>query len=168
MAMPRDWRRDFTTLFLLPLAWDPHFLPTVGETAMIWHCSPRAATSEICLGRLCPVASRFPFFSITAPTIDGLRHVVVPGRLCPQFLQLASANTARGVETCGILCGKLVKKKTLSWAETISSPLASCESQRRYPGSVTLCADPSAKGTMDSTVSLWIWWPCIWLIFKVP
>jgi hypothetical protein len=52
----------------------------------------------------------FPF-SITVPTIDGLRHVVVPGRLCPQFLQLASANTTRGVETCGILCGKLVKKK---------------------------------------------------------
>lgn len=50
-------------------------------------------------------------FSITAPTIDGLRHVVVPGKLCPRFLQLASANTARGVETCGILCGKLVKDK---------------------------------------------------------
>ncbi|XP_045683557.1 STAM-binding protein isoform X2 [Phyllostomus hastatus] len=45
--------------------------------------------------------------SESTPTIDGLRHVVVPGRLCPQFLQLASANTARGVETCGILCGKL-------------------------------------------------------------
>nr|XP_055168512.1 STAM-binding protein isoform X2 [Nyctereutes procyonoides] len=45
--------------------------------------------------------------SESTPTIDGLRHVVVPERLCPQFLQLASANTARGVETCGILCGKL-------------------------------------------------------------
>ncbi|XP_008531890.2 STAM-binding protein isoform X3 [Equus przewalskii] len=49
--------------------------------------------------------------SESTPTIDGLRHVVVPGRLCPQFLQLASANTARGVETCGILCGKLMRNE---------------------------------------------------------
>ena len=60
-------------------------------------------------GEALPAVSDFSPFSATAPTIDGLRHVVVPGRLCPQFLQLASANTARGVETCGILCGKLVK-----------------------------------------------------------
>uniref|UniRef100_A0AAA9S523 STAM-binding protein n=1 Tax=Bos taurus TaxID=9913 RepID=A0AAA9S523_BOVIN len=45
------------------------------------------------------------------PTIDGLRHVVVPGKLCPQFLQLAGANTTRGVETCGILCGKLMRNE---------------------------------------------------------
>ncbi|XP_054100791.1 STAM-binding protein isoform X7 [Callithrix jacchus] len=49
--------------------------------------------------------------SESIPTINGLRHVVVPGRLCPQFLQLASANTARGVETCGILCGKLMRNE---------------------------------------------------------
>uniref|UniRef100_A0A8C0X9T4 MPN domain-containing protein n=2 Tax=Castor canadensis TaxID=51338 RepID=A0A8C0X9T4_CASCN len=50
-------------------------------------------------------------YSESIPTIDGLRHVVVPGRLCPQFLQLASANTTRGVETCGILCGKLMRNE---------------------------------------------------------
>ncbi|XP_023616390.1 STAM-binding protein isoform X2 [Myotis yumanensis] len=49
--------------------------------------------------------------SSETPTIDGLRHMVVPGRLCPQFLQLAGANTARGVETCGILCGKLMRNE---------------------------------------------------------
>jgi len=49
--------------------------------------------------------------SESTPTIDGLRHVAVPERLCPQFLQLASANTARGVETCGILCGKLMRNE---------------------------------------------------------
>ncbi|XP_074141553.1 STAM-binding protein [Sminthopsis crassicaudata] len=43
--------------------------------------------------------------------IDGLRHVVVPQMLCPQFLQFADANTVRGVETCGILCGKLMKNE---------------------------------------------------------
>ncbi|XP_061448617.1 STAM-binding protein isoform X2 [Rhineura floridana] len=44
-------------------------------------------------------------------TIEGLRHVIVPRELCHKFLQLADANTARGVETCGILCGKLMKNE---------------------------------------------------------
>uniref|UniRef100_A0A6I8PJK8 STAM binding protein n=1 Tax=Ornithorhynchus anatinus TaxID=9258 RepID=A0A6I8PJK8_ORNAN len=52
-----------------------------------------------------------PSSSETSPLVDGLRQVVVPGTLCPQFLQLADANTARGVETCGILCGKLMRNE---------------------------------------------------------
>ncbi|KAF7468999.1 Hypothetical predicted protein [Marmota monax] len=40
------------------------------------------------------------------PTIGGLCHVVLPGRLCLQFLQLAGANTARRVQTWNSL-GKL-------------------------------------------------------------
>ncbi|XP_039180186.1 STAM-binding protein isoform X2 [Crotalus tigris] len=43
--------------------------------------------------------------------IDGLRHIIVPRELCHKFLQLADANTARGVETCGILCGKLMRNE---------------------------------------------------------
>ncbi|XP_059823620.1 STAM-binding protein-like isoform X1 [Hypanus sabinus] len=39
---------------------------------------------------------------------DKLRNVAIPNGLCQQFLQLAEANTAQGVETCGILCGKLL------------------------------------------------------------
>uniref|UniRef100_UPI00398E6452 STAM-binding protein-like A n=1 Tax=Pristiophorus japonicus TaxID=55135 RepID=UPI00398E6452 len=42
---------------------------------------------------------------------DRLRKVVVPKGLCQQFLQLAEANTARGVETCGILCGRLMQNE---------------------------------------------------------
>ncbi|MEE6527363.1 hypothetical protein FKM82_028695, partial [Ascaphus truei] len=38
---------------------------------------------------------------------DGLRHMSVPRDVCCKFLQLAESNTQRGVETCGILCGKL-------------------------------------------------------------
>ncbi|KAL7990452.1 hypothetical protein Chor_013882, partial [Crotalus horridus] len=38
---------------------------------------------------------------------EGLRNVVLPSDLCHRFLLLADANTARGIETCGILCGKL-------------------------------------------------------------
>lgn len=45
------------------------------------------------------------------PTIEGLRHIVVPRNLCSEFLQLASANTAKGIETCGVLCGKLMRNE---------------------------------------------------------
>ncbi|XP_038599298.1 AMSH-like protease [Tachyglossus aculeatus] len=39
--------------------------------------------------------------------IEGLRCVVLPRDLCHKFLMLADSNTVRGIETCGILCGKL-------------------------------------------------------------
>lgn len=45
------------------------------------------------------------------PTIEGLRHIVVPRNLCSEFLQLACANTAKGIETCGVLCGKLMRNE---------------------------------------------------------
>ncbi|XP_029460004.1 STAM-binding protein [Rhinatrema bivittatum] len=43
--------------------------------------------------------------------VDSLRHVIVPRDLCPKFLQLAEVNTSKGVETCGILCGKLMQNE---------------------------------------------------------
>ncbi|XP_032085054.1 STAM-binding protein [Thamnophis elegans] len=49
--------------------------------------------------------------SENSAVIDGLRHIVVSSHLCHKFLQLADANTARGVETCGILCGKLMRNE---------------------------------------------------------
>lgn len=42
---------------------------------------------------------------------DGLRHVSVPRDLCIKFLHLAEFNTSKGVETCGILCGKLMRNE---------------------------------------------------------
>ncbi|XP_066549774.1 AMSH-like protease isoform X2 [Amia ocellicauda] len=39
--------------------------------------------------------------------VEGLRSVVIPRDLSYKFLLLADSNTARGIETCGILCGKL-------------------------------------------------------------
>ncbi|NXX50739.1 STALP protease, partial [Tricholaema leucomelas] len=38
---------------------------------------------------------------------EALRGVILPRDLCHKFLLLAEANTIRGIETCGILCGKL-------------------------------------------------------------
>lgn len=47
---------------------------------------------------------------ISADTmVDALRQLAVPAELCRSFLRLAEANTSRAVETCGILCGKLVR-----------------------------------------------------------
>ncbi|NXA48670.1 STALP protease, partial [Nothocercus julius] len=38
---------------------------------------------------------------------EALRGVILPRDLCHKFLLLAETNTVRGIETCGILCGKL-------------------------------------------------------------
>ncbi|KAM4677138.1 LOW QUALITY PROTEIN: STAM-binding protein [Discoglossus pictus] len=43
--------------------------------------------------------------------VSGLRHVSIPRDVCCKFLQLAETNTQRGVETCGILCGKLMQNE---------------------------------------------------------
>nr|XP_033805349.1 STAM-binding protein isoform X2 [Geotrypetes seraphini]XP_033805354.1 STAM-binding protein isoform X2 [Geotrypetes seraphini] len=43
--------------------------------------------------------------------VDGLRHIIVPRDLCPKFLRLSEVNTSKGVETCGILCGKLMQNE---------------------------------------------------------
>ncbi|XP_051968659.1 AMSH-like protease [Xyrauchen texanus] len=39
--------------------------------------------------------------------VEGLRRVLIPRDLTYRFLLLADSNTARGIETCGVLCGKL-------------------------------------------------------------
>lgn len=44
-----------------------------------------------------------------AQRVEGLRRVVVPRDLTYRFLLLADSNTARGIETCGVLCGRLVR-----------------------------------------------------------
>ncbi|XP_056153457.1 AMSH-like protease [Lampris incognitus] len=45
--------------------------------------------------------------------IEGLRRVVIPRDLTYRFLLLADSNTARGIETCGVLCGKLTQNEFL-------------------------------------------------------
>lgn len=44
-----------------------------------------------------------------AQRVEGLRQVVIPRDLTYRFLLLANSNTARGIETCGVLCGRLVR-----------------------------------------------------------
>ncbi|CAN0436489.1 unnamed protein product [Lampetra fluviatilis] len=47
--------------------------------------------------------------SLVSPARDNERKVVVPSNLCEKFLAQVSENTARAVETCGILCGRMVQ-----------------------------------------------------------
>ncbi|XP_027132897.1 AMSH-like protease isoform X2 [Larimichthys crocea] len=43
--------------------------------------------------------------------VEGLRRVVIPRDLTYRFLLLADSNTARGIETCGVLCGRLTQNE---------------------------------------------------------
>lgn len=43
--------------------------------------------------------------------VEGLRRVVISRDLTYRFLLLADSNTARGIETCGVLCGKLTQNE---------------------------------------------------------
>ncbi|KAJ7987743.1 hypothetical protein DPEC_G00329660 [Dallia pectoralis] len=45
--------------------------------------------------------------------VEGLRRVVIPRDLTYKFLLLADGNTTRGIETCGVLCGKLTQNEFL-------------------------------------------------------
>lgn len=46
----------------------------------------------------------------TGERVEGLRRVLIPKGLTQSFLSLARSNTARGIETCGVLCGQLVSE----------------------------------------------------------
>ncbi|XP_036063203.1 STAM-binding protein-like [Onychomys torridus] len=48
---------------------------------------------------------------IPVPNSKGLRPVVLPQDLWDQFLHSAKNNTQKGIETCGVLCGILVKEE---------------------------------------------------------
>lgn len=45
---------------------------------------------------------------IVSNLVGGLRRIYLPQELVSRFLTVASENTARNLETCGILTGKLV------------------------------------------------------------
>uniref|UniRef100_A0A3B4GIX5 STAM binding protein like 1 n=1 Tax=Pundamilia nyererei TaxID=303518 RepID=A0A3B4GIX5_9CICH len=44
---------------------------------------------------------------VQSERVEGLRRVLIPKGLTQSFLSLARSNTARGIETCGVLCGQL-------------------------------------------------------------
>ncbi|XP_044273317.1 STAM-binding protein isoform X2 [Varanus komodoensis] len=78
--------------------------------------------------------------------IEGLRHVIVPRELCHKFLQLADANTARGVETCGILCGKLTHPTQTAFLSSVDLH-THCSYQMMMPESVAVVCSPKYQET---------------------
>lgn len=80
--------------------------PLTYFTSCLHHALFRNIT-RIQLFRSAFVHSSTWFFADTM--VDALRQLAVPAELCRSFLRLAEANTSRAVETCGILCGKLVR-----------------------------------------------------------
>ncbi|XP_050694007.1 STAM-binding protein-like isoform X3 [Eriocheir sinensis] len=51
--------------------------------------------------------------SLLGARSGGLREVRVPAQLMPNFMSLAHSNTARNVETCGVLAGHMAQSKLL-------------------------------------------------------
>ncbi|KAF7644388.1 hypothetical protein LDENG_00222790 [Lucifuga dentata] len=51
--------------------------------------------------------------AIHTQRVESLRQVVIPRDLTYRFLLLADSNTARGIETCGVLCGRLTQNEFL-------------------------------------------------------
>ncbi|KAM9380099.1 AMSH-like protease [Phaethornis superciliosus] len=70
----------------------------------------RSGTAD-CAGRSPPVnrvlKPAATLSAVQTQLAEALRGVILPRDLCHKFLLLAEANTVRGIETCGILCGKL-------------------------------------------------------------
>uniref|UniRef100_A0A8C0SVQ2 STAM binding protein like 1 n=1 Tax=Canis lupus familiaris TaxID=9615 RepID=A0A8C0SVQ2_CANLF len=73
---------------------------------------PAPSRAASCAGHSPPVTRALkPAATLSAVqnlVVEGLRRVVLPRDLCHKFLLLAESNTVRGIETCGILCGKLM------------------------------------------------------------
>ncbi|XP_075573999.1 AMSH-like protease isoform X2 [Pelecanus crispus] len=70
-----------------------------------------SSSTSGCAGHLPPVnrvlQPAATLSAVQTQLAEALRGVILPRDLCHKFLLLAEANTVRGIETCGILCGKL-------------------------------------------------------------
>ncbi|XP_030365933.1 STAM-binding protein isoform X1 [Strigops habroptila] len=78
--------------------------------------------------------------------ISVLRQVIVPRELCQKFLQLADANTIRGVETCGILCGKLTHPTQTAFLSSVDLH-THCSYQMMLPESIAIVCSPKYQET---------------------
>ncbi|KAM9215753.1 STAM-binding protein isoform 2-T2 [Leptosomus discolor] len=79
-------------------------------------------------------------------SMDVLRQVIVPRELCQKFLQLADANTIRGVETCGILCGKLTHPTQTAFLSSVDLH-THCSYQMMLPESIAIVCSPKYQET---------------------
>lgn len=167
--MVRGWKRDFITLFFLPFRMR-FSLPEVGgkgDVAVI--PTPRVANSE-CAGEVSAHGLRyFPFLHYSSYNWWAAPHGGAREAL-PAVSPTSQCQHCTGSRDMWNSLWKTGKNKCFAELKLFLPPLASCGSERRYTGSVTLCTNPFAQGTMDSSVM-----QChfqfsdrIWLIFRVP
>ncbi|XP_036385744.1 STAM-binding protein-like A [Megalops cyprinoides] len=101
--------REYGSPAAPPLSHDTPLLPGL-QGPPLPHSAPAAPSAPHAapptVDRSLKPAALSPGSSVAA---DGLRQLAVPSELCQRFLKLADGNTARAVETCGILCGKLTR-----------------------------------------------------------
>lgn len=82
--------------------------------------------------------------------MEGIRPVIIPGDTVSRFQQLASGNTRRDVETCGILAGKLVSRILLD----IYPSVIPFYLQAQNKLSITYIIVPKQRGKSDSCETL--------------
>ncbi|MEE6485536.1 hypothetical protein FKM82_014318 [Ascaphus truei] len=78
--------------------------------------------------------------------VEGLRLVVLPRDLSHKFLQLADANTARGIETCGILCGILTHPTQTAFLSSVDLH-THCSYQLMLPEAIAIVCSPKHNDT---------------------
>ncbi|KAL4698566.1 hypothetical protein H8959_011223 [Pygathrix nigripes] len=78
--------------------------------------------------------------------VEGLRCVVLPKDLCHKFLQLAESNTVRGIETCGILCGKLTHPTQTAFLSSVDLH-THCSYQLMLPEAIAIVCSPKHQDT---------------------
>ncbi|XP_047558641.1 AMSH-like protease isoform X3 [Lutra lutra] len=78
--------------------------------------------------------------------VEGLRCVVLPRDLCHRFLLLAESNTVRGIETCGILCGKLTHPTQTAFLSSVDLH-THCSYQLMLPEAIAIVCSPKHKDT---------------------
>ena len=69
----------------------------------ILHCSPPQ------VNRATKPIDHFTSTGAHSTNAYGLRDVYIPAELMVKFFNLAQPNTTNNIETCGIICGKLVR-----------------------------------------------------------
>ncbi|XP_051679889.1 AMSH-like protease isoform X2 [Oryctolagus cuniculus] len=78
--------------------------------------------------------------------VEGLRCVVLSRDLCHKFLQLAESNTMRGIETCGILCGKLTHPTQTAFLSSVDLH-THCSYQLMLPEAIAIVCSPKHNDT---------------------
>ncbi|XP_076616851.1 AMSH-like protease isoform X2 [Chaetodon auriga] len=78
--------------------------------------------------------------------VEGLRQVVIPRDLTHRFLLLADSNTARGIETCGVLCGRLTHPTQTAFLSSVDLH-THCSYQLMLPEAVAIVCAPKHNDT---------------------